>query len=359
MKLAALILTLATLAFPQKPNSLTPREAADGWLLLFDGQTTFGWTQDGEGRWRVQDGVLVGEGGNGWLRTNAQFADYLLKCEFRTGGSALPFGVGTQTKVSGGRWHAYEVSASNAGFVVTLNGKRIAGGKEAPGVVGAIGLAVTDGNKVEFRSIRLKPLGLTPIFDGKSLTGWRKVERPNTKEPPVWSVQNGAIHVEKGPGQLETERQWTDFVLQLDIRTNPRDAQHHPNSGVFFRGVPGVFWSGYEAQIRNEYAENDREKPVDFGTGAIYRNQAARKIVANDGEFFTMTVVARGRRLCTFVNGWPVVDWEDPNPEGQDVRKKQAKLTGGVFSLQAHDPTTNLDFKNIRVAALPGAETAK
>lgn len=359
MKLAALILTLTTLAFPQKPNSLTPQEAADGWLLLFDGQTTFGWTPDGEARWRVADGILIGEGGNGWLRTDAQFADYLLKCEFRTGGKALPFEGGAKTKVSGGRWHTYEVSASNKGFIVTLDKKRVAGGKEGRGVVGSIGLAVTDGNKVEFRSIRLKPLGLTPIFNGKDLTGWEPKERPNTKQPPVWSVQNGAIHVEKGPGQLQTNGQWTDFVLQLEIRTNPKDANHHPNSGVFMRGAPDVFWSGYEAQIRNEYKDNDREQPVDFGTGAIYRNQATRKIVANDGEFFTMTVVARGRRLCTFVNGWPVVDWEDPHPEGQDVRKKEAKLTGGVFILQAHDPTTNLDFKNIRVAELPRTESAR
>src|SRR2546423_5448176 len=26
-----------------KPNTLTPKEIADGWILLFDGETTFGW----------------------------------------------------------------------------------------------------------------------------------------------------------------------------------------------------------------------------------------------------------------------------------------------------------------------------
>lgn len=26
-----------------KPNTLTPKEIADGWILLFDGETTIGW----------------------------------------------------------------------------------------------------------------------------------------------------------------------------------------------------------------------------------------------------------------------------------------------------------------------------
>ncbi len=45
--LAALtILALASSAAAQdktKPNTLTPREIADGWVMLFDGETTFGW----------------------------------------------------------------------------------------------------------------------------------------------------------------------------------------------------------------------------------------------------------------------------------------------------------------------------
>ena len=31
-----------------KPNTLTAKEIADGWILLFDGETTFGW-KSGEG----------------------------------------------------------------------------------------------------------------------------------------------------------------------------------------------------------------------------------------------------------------------------------------------------------------------
>ena len=48
-----------------------------------------------------------------------------------------------------------------------------------------------------------------------------------------------------------------------------------------------------------------------------------------------------------------MTDWEDTNPEGKSVRNKEARLGSGTLSLQAHDPTTNLDFKNIRIVPLP------
>jgi hypothetical protein len=38
-----------------KPNTLTPKEIADGWLLLFDGESTFGWD--------VVDGAVKALGG--------------------------------------------------------------------------------------------------------------------------------------------------------------------------------------------------------------------------------------------------------------------------------------------------------
>src|ERR1051326_3342019 len=39
-----------------KPNTLTPKEIADGWILLFDGETTFGWTGGGA---KVEKGSLI------------------------------------------------------------------------------------------------------------------------------------------------------------------------------------------------------------------------------------------------------------------------------------------------------------
>ena len=52
----------------------------------------------------------------------------------------------------------------------------------------------------------------------------------------------------------------------------------------------------------------------DFGTGAIYRRVPARKQTSQDNEWFTMTVVARGRHFATWVNGVQQVDWTDNRP---------------------------------------------
>jgi hypothetical protein len=66
-------------------NSLSTEEIADGWVLLFDGATTFGWdTYDGA-KWQVVDGTLVSDEGEGWIVTNTEFTDFTLKVEFRVG----------------------------------------------------------------------------------------------------------------------------------------------------------------------------------------------------------------------------------------------------------------------------------
>lgn len=389
MKTAALLFMLPLIALGQA-NTLTPKEINEGWVLLFDGESLFGWTQEGKAQWHTGEGAIIGDaGGAGWLRSNATFADYVLKCDYRTvkeGNSGIflrsarqgqphvtgyelqiwnenpnakfPTGalvndVPVQKKVApaADQWHSYEILAQGDHFVVKLDGKKILDARNAKSKVGHIGLQFNAGKKVEFRNIKIKPLGLQPVFNGKSLAGWKEVDAPKAQEKPVWSARKGAIHVEKGPGQLESEAAFDDVVLQLAIRTNPRDAKHHPNSGVFLRGDAGKFWSGYEVQIRNEYKE-DRLKPVDFGTGAIYGRQPTRKVVPDDGKFFVMTVVARGPAFSVWIDGQPVTSWEDTRPEGPNARQ-QTRLAPGVISLQAHDPTTNLDFQNIRAVALP------
>ncbi|MEK7406169.1 MAG: DUF1080 domain-containing protein [Acidobacteriota bacterium] len=363
MKPVCLILLAAATLWGQA-NTLTPQEAAEGWLLLFDGSTLFAWTQ--EGQWRVQDGAVVGEGAQpGALRTNSTFSDYILKLDFRSPGSATGVFLRTGQEARSGyqlprrrlkkatEWQSYEVQVSGSQFAVKIDGRKVSDRKHMPNKTGAVALTYEPNAKIEVRNIKLKPLGLKSVFNGKDLAGWRKVESPKpSKQPPVWTVKDGAINVVGGPGQIETETTYADFILQIDIRANQADPARHPNSGVFFRGEPGGYWSGYEAQIRNEYKDGNREAPVDFGTGGIYRYQAARRVVSNDNAFFNMTVSACGRHLATWVNGFPVADITDTNPEGPDVRKKQARLTAGAISLQAHDPTTNLDFKNIRVAEL-------
>ncbi|MEN6536974.1 MAG: DUF1080 domain-containing protein [Bryobacteraceae bacterium] len=387
MRLLSLLLLCLPLLTAQTA-SLTPQEISDGWIMLYDGESLFGWSPEGEARWNVAGGVLKAEGESGWLRSNSPFADFELACEFRapkgansgifirsakegapheTGyevqiwdknprfptGSLVNHIRSKKPKFKANEWNTMVIRAEGSHFTVTLNGKPILDGRDQKSAIGYVGLQHNKGQEIVFRSLKLKPLGLAPIFNGKDLSGWREVvpTKP-AKEPAVWTVKDGAIHVEHGGGQLETEGTYGDFLLQMDIRTNPKDANHHPNSGVFFRGDANGYWTGYESQIRNEYKDGDRTQPVDFGTGAIYNRIAARRVVADDGKYFTKTILANGLHLSVWVNGFQVTDWDDPRPVGENARKT-ARLTPGTISLQAHDPTTNLDFRNIRIAKLP------
>jgi hypothetical protein len=71
------------------PNTLTEAERADGWRLLFDGESTTGWRgfrmdamPDG---WSVQDGVLEFGGRGGDIVTDEEFGDFELVLDWRVG----------------------------------------------------------------------------------------------------------------------------------------------------------------------------------------------------------------------------------------------------------------------------------
>src|SRR5262249_11841673 len=62
----------------------TPQEIADGWILLFDGETTFGWTSPNESKWTIVGGMLAPQAGKeGLLVCTTAFGDYELNVEFQ------------------------------------------------------------------------------------------------------------------------------------------------------------------------------------------------------------------------------------------------------------------------------------
>jgi len=188
---------------------------------------------------------------------------------------------------------------------------------------------------------------LKSLFNGKDLKGWTLI--PDRKS--VYSVTpQGWLNVKNGNGDLQSNAEYGDFVFQLDILSNGT----HLNSGVFFRAEKGQFWSGYESQIRNQWEGDDRAKPVDYGTGGIYNRQPARRVVSSDREWFTMTMAAQGPHLATWVNGIQVTDFTDPRPSNDNARQGY-RAKAGVVSLQGHDPTTDLCFRNLQIAELPPA----
>ncbi len=337
--LAVLIAGTARAADAPKPNTLTPQEIADGWIQLFDGETTFGWLTGGPVK--VEGGGLIlGGRQQATARTTAEFGpvEYIFdyEMESKAGTEFVEYTHGADVGRRSGKVSGHDM------FTVK---------RPADGLIRApapITITVPAGATLGIRSLKVRPINLTPIFNGKDLSGWKQYAGDEKRAKSKYIVTpEGWLNVTNGPGDLQTEKQWADFVFQGECISNGK----HLNSGVFFRCLPGQYQNGYEFQIQNGFKDNDRTKPEDYGTGAIYRRVKARKVVPNDHEWFTMTLVARGNHIATWVNGYQTVDWTDTRPPNDNARNG-CKLGAGPISLQGHDPTTNLSFRNLRIAEL-------
>jgi hypothetical protein len=380
-------------------NTLTREEIGDGWLLLFDGQMTFGWS--GSADLKADGGMLTATAGAkaGFASTISEFGDFEMRFEYRIEEKSIgirgrifwerlpdagpipiracsaglvhwPAKPGAQERewvhghirLESGKTN-YEVghigdSESEQGINLPVSAGRTRG---------PITLWVAPGGRVSIRNVRLRALGMRPIFYGKNLDGWK--EHPG-KKSKFCVTKEGWLNVKDGPGDLQTTGQFDNFILQLDCLSNGK----HLNSGVFFRCRPDEYQQGYEAQVHNGFLDTGGKEyiveeldpktheltakrkvmspAIDYGTGGIYRRMPARRALSRDGEWFTMTVIADGRHIATWVNGVQQVDWTD-NRRLKDNARQGCRLEKGAISIQGHDATTDLSFRNLRLVELP------
>ncbi len=364
-------------AAPAPLKLLTAEEIEEGWISLFDGQTTFGWKAESKADWEVKEGVLsVSAGDPGLLCTTVPFDNYQLKLDFRAGaatnsgiflrtapvvgkddlltkcyelniaGSDNPFPTGSlvgrvkaKEVPASTEWQSFDVTVNGPQVTVKLNGDEVAT-YEDPQPIGSglIGLQLNSG-KVEFRNIKLKPLALDSLFNGKDLTGWKEPEMNVSK---FTVTEQGWLNVKNGRGYLESEKSYGDFVLQLQCISNAPSL----NSGIFFRSIPGENMNGYESQIHNGIKNGDPTQPVDCGTGGIFRRINARRVMAEDGQWFSKTIIAAGPHVSVWVNGYQVTDWTDERPANDNPRNG-LRTAAGTLQIQGHDPTTDLSFRNL------------
>jgi len=59
------------------------QDDAAGFSPIFTGQDLTGWHEMGLQDWHADDGILWTEGKGGWLRSDLQYADFLLRLEYR------------------------------------------------------------------------------------------------------------------------------------------------------------------------------------------------------------------------------------------------------------------------------------
>ncbi|NLZ06206.1 MAG: DUF1080 domain-containing protein, partial [Phycisphaerae bacterium] len=84
-------------------------------MSLFDGKTLNGWHLMNGAQFVAQDGVLKLNGGHGWLRSDKEYSDFILRLEFRFMKPDQDGGVFLRSNMEGDDWPSrkYEVQCQN------------------------------------------------------------------------------------------------------------------------------------------------------------------------------------------------------------------------------------------------------
>lgn len=361
-------------------------QTREGWIRLFDGHSFFGWQISGPANWRIEDqAIVVDAGEKSLLCTSVPWEHYELRLEIKADPQTnsgvflrtplapddpatdcyevniAPLSNGYPTGSVVGRvrtaddivldperWYVLEMRLVDSQLTVKLDGETVAEYEDsAPLAAGFIGLQHNSG-PVAFRDIRLRPIGGQELID-QQLSHWKAYPEMAGK----FTIDDeGQLSVTGGLGQLETVEQFADFVLLTEAKT----VSENLNSGIFFRCLPGEQLNGYECQINNVMKDGDPLQPADCGTGGIFRRTDARLIAAGEAEWFSLMLVVHGNHVAAWVNGLQVTDWVDTRDPDPNPRRGQ-RLEAGTVMLQAHDPSTDVLFKSLRIQPIPGQGT--
>ena len=282
------------------------------------------------GRWAL----TIPGGGAGWLGIEEK--DGTLKGSILWGGgSVVPV---QEVKVDGdtlivtrGKPLSPEkeiLTAKVTGDALQLTTVKNKGGKES--------------GRAEFTGKRIPPVPPKPdlsrvkfgepidLFNATDLTGWHLL---NPSADNGWSVADGVLmnRIEKGKhhGNIRTDREFEDFNIKLEVRT-----QVGSNSGIYLRGI-------YEIQVAESFG-----KPLDpHNMGALYSritpSVAAEKPI---GEWQTFDITLVDRHLTVVLNGKTIID-NQPVLGCTGGAMTSDELKPGPIYLQGDH--TNIDYRNI------------
>jgi hypothetical protein len=194
--------------------------------------------------------------------------------------------------------------------------------------------------------------GFTPLFDGKTLTGWTNPYTFGKAE-----VVNGEIHLTaEKKFFLTTEKSYSDFIFEGEVHLPEGKA----NSGFIFRGIirenektreKSVI--GYQAEVDGDekrmwsgglYDEGLRAwfispKKGDAASEAAFKERAAGAFKRNDWNTYRIT--CKGNSIKIEVNGVTTTDITDD------------RTASGPIAIQHHgEKGATYRFRNLRIKEL-------
>jgi hypothetical protein len=95
--------------------SVAAEKPEKGFTSLFDGKTLDGWHLMNGAKFVAEDGVIKLNGGRGWLRSDKEYADFILRLELRFMKPKQDGGVFLRSNKDGKDWPSrkYEVQSEN------------------------------------------------------------------------------------------------------------------------------------------------------------------------------------------------------------------------------------------------------
>ncbi|MEJ6572607.1 MAG: DUF1080 domain-containing protein [Akkermansiaceae bacterium] len=189
--------------------------------------------------------------------------------------------------------------------------------------------------------------GFTPLFDGKTLNGW--------KNPYTWGeakVINGEIQLSaEKKFFLITTQDFSDFVFEAEVKLPEGKA----NSGFIFRGKvePNKVY-GYQAEVDGDvkrmwsgglYDEGRRQwfispKRGDKKSEAAFTKRSKGAFKRHGWNKYRIT--CNGNKICIEVNGVIITDIEDDMDATGPIGIQHHGEKGAIYK-----------FRNLRVKKLP------
>jgi hypothetical protein len=190
--------------------------------------------------------------------------------------------------------------------------------------------------------------GFASLFDGKTLNGWTLVG----KKGPGYIAREGVLVCPaEGGGNLYTEKEYSNFVLRFEFRTEPGG-----NNGVGIRApLEGdAAYTGMEIQILdNDAPQYTNLQPAQYH-GSIYGVVPARRgFLKKAGEWNEEEILADGRRIRVTLNGTVIVDANLDDVRDPQVLKNHPGLARARGHVGFLGHGSLVEFRNVRIKELP------
>lgn len=189
--------------------------------------------------------------------------------------------------------------------------------------------------------------GFKPLFDGKTLNGWKLVRGRGRG----YVVENGVLACpQDGGGNLFTEAEYADFALRLEWRL-----WEGGNNGIGIRApLQGdAAYAGMEIQVLDDNGPMYQKlKPGQY-TGSVYDVVPAKRgFVKPNGEWNSYEIVAEKRVIRVTLNGELITNADLSKVTDPAVLARHPGLAraSGHIGLLGHG--TRVEFRNLRIKTL-------